>query len=81
MALNGAAAGILGSADSGTDAVLQLQRTVLEFASQYKQGGDLQQARKDVIGKVMVAMTLDAITEEKADELTEAIVQLTKGAN
>lgn len=82
MAMNGAAPGILGSADSGTDVVAQLQRAAVEFANQYKNGADdLQQAKRDVIGKVMVAMTLDAITEEKADELTEAIMQLTKGKN
>jgi hypothetical protein len=81
MALHGAASGILGSADSGTDAIVQLQRTTIEFVDRFKQGSDdeIQSARREVIGKIMVAMTLDAITEEKADELTEALVQITKG--
>jgi predicted YcjX-like family ATPase len=83
MALNGAASGILGSSDSGTDAILQLQRTVIEFVDRYKQGSDeeIMNLRREVIGKIMVAMALDAITEEKADELTEAVMQITKGKN
>lgn len=83
MALNGAASGILGSSDSGTDSITQLQRATIEFVDRYKQGSDeeIASAKREVIGKVMVAMALDAITEEKADELTEALVHITKGKN
>lgn len=81
MALNGAGAGILGSSDSGSDAILYLQRATIEFVDKYKQGNDeeITAAKREVIGKVMVAMALDAITEEKADELTENLMKLTKG--
>ena len=81
MAMNGAGAGILGSSDSGTDSIMQLQRATIEFVDRFKQGSadEISAAKREVIGKVMVAMALDAITEEKADELTEALVQITKG--
>jgi hypothetical protein len=81
MALNGAAAGIIGSSDSGTDTIAQLQRATLQFAQTYKDGDAeaLATAKREVIGKVMVAMTMDAITEEKADMIAEAVVELTKG--
>jgi len=81
MALGGAAAGIIGSSDSGTDAIAQLQQATLRFAQAFK-GDDIEQievAKKDVIGKVMVAMTMDAMTEEKADQIAEAVITLTKG--
>ena len=83
MAMGGAASGILGSSDSGTDSILQLQRSTIEFVDRYKQGSEdeIMTARREVIGKIMVAMALDAITEEKADELTEALMQITKGKN
>lgn len=83
MAMNGAGAGILGSSDSGTDSIAQLQRATIEFVDRYKQGSteEITAAKREVIGKVMVAMALDAITEEKADELTEALVQITKGTS
>lgn len=82
MALNGAAAGIIGSSDSGTDAIVQLQRATITFAEAYKKADSaeaLQAAKREVIGKIMVAVALDAITEQKADELTEALMQLMKG--
>jgi hypothetical protein len=82
MALNGAAAGVLGSSDSGSDTISQLQRATIQFADDYLAGvpaNILQVSKKEVIGKIMIAMALDAITEEKADELVEALTAITKG--
>lgn len=81
MALGGAATGIIGSSDSGTDAVAQLQRTVLEFAQVYRDGNseELAGAKREVIGKAMVALTMGAITEEKADAIADAVVEITQG--
>lgn len=83
MAMGGAGSGILGSSDSGSDSILQLQRSTIEFVDRFKQGSDdeIKAGRREVIGKIMIVMALDAITEEKADELTEAIMQITKGTN
>jgi len=81
MALGGAAAGIIGSADSGTDAVAQLQRAALAFARVYKDNESEQYiaaARKEVLAKTMVALTLDAITEKQADDLVSDLNQLMK---
>jgi hypothetical protein len=79
MAMNGAAAGILGSTDSGSDAIRQLQRAMIDFTDAYKSGGDILAAKREVIGKIMVAVAFDALSEKQADELTDALVQLTKG--
>jgi hypothetical protein len=79
MAMNGAAAGMLGTTDSGSDAIRQLQRAMIDFTEIYKSGGDIPTAKREVIGKIMVAVALDALSEQQADELTEALVQLTKG--
>ena len=83
MAMNGAAPGIIGSADSGSSVLMQLQQATLQFATHYKAGdaAQIEASKRDVIGKAMVAQTLDAITEEKADEITDAIVDITKGKN
>lgn len=81
MALNGAAAGIIGSNDSGSDAIAQLQQATLRFAQALK-SDDMEQlevAEKDVIGKVMVAITMDALTEQKADEIAETVVAISQG--
>ena len=81
MAMNGAASGILGSFDSGTNAVLQLQRATIEFADRYKTGNEdeTMDARREVTAKIMVALTFDAISQAEADELIEALGQLMKG--
>lgn len=79
MGLNGAAAGIVGSTDSGASAILQLQRASIEFVRLYKVGGDvaaLRLAKKDVVAKTMVAHTLDALSESQADELLDAVQAL-----
>jgi hypothetical protein len=83
MALNGAASGIVGSTDSGSDAIAQLQRATLNFADHLRTGSDeeVQAARKEVIGKAMVAVTLDALSEDKADEIADAATQLSKEKN
>ena len=78
MALNGAGAGIIGSIDSGSGALSQLQQATLQFASNYKTD-TLEQsevAKQDVIGKAMVAQTLDAISEEKADQIADALEEI-----
>jgi hypothetical protein len=80
MAMNGAAAGMLGTTDSGSDSVRQLQRAMIDFTEVYKAGGDTTAAKREVIGKIMVATALDALSEQQADELTEALVELTKGS-
>lgn len=79
MAMNGAAPGILGTSDSGSDAIQQLQRAMIEFTDIYKSGGDIPAAKREVIAKIMVAAAFGALSEQQADELTEALVQLTKG--
>lgn len=81
MALGGAATGIIGSSDSGSDAIAQLQRSVLQFAQVYRDGNseELASANREVIGKVMVALTMSAITEEKADQIADAVVEITQG--
>lgn len=80
MGFNGAAAGIAGSANSASDVVQQLQRSTVKFASAYK-GNDVETvhaARRDVTAKIMVAVTVDAISENQADELIEALSQIMK---
>ncbi|MBC7581612.1 hypothetical protein H7097_01955 [Aeromicrobium sp.] len=79
MSLNGAAAGMIGSSDSGTDALVQLQHATLQFAKAYQiaEPEQLNAAKREVIAKVMVAMTFGTITEEKADMITEAVVDMT----
>lgn len=82
MALNGAAPGIVGASSTGAEVVLELQRSVIVFTHLYKSGTDdeaLQAARRDVLGKIMVALTVDAISEKAADELAENLQQLMKG--
>jgi hypothetical protein len=83
MAMNGAAAGILGANDSGSDAIVQLQRTTLQFADCWKNGAveDVKAVRKELIGKAMVAVALDALPEETADEIADAATQLAKEKN
>lgn len=83
MALNGAAAGIIGSVDSGSGTLDELQRATLQFASQYTAGdiGQIKIAKQDVIGRAMMARTLDAITEEKAGQIIDALEEITKGIN
>lgn len=79
MALGGAAPGILGSADSGSDSVAQLQRAVLAFGRHYKDNTNEEYilvARKEVLAKIMVALTMDAITQTQADALVEDLGQL-----
>src|SRR3982751_3843158 len=73
MALNGAAPGILGSADSGSGALTQLQHATLQFAGNYRGGnaGQIEAAKQAMMGKVMVALTFDAITEETADQISD----------
>jgi len=82
MALNGASAGIIGGSNSGGDAIMQLQRSAIEFTRIYHDPGpneDLQQARKDVTGKIMIAVTLNALSEQRADELLDMLAELMKG--
>lgn len=83
MAMNGAAAGILGANDSGSDAIMHLQRTTLQFADCWKNGSleEVKAVRKELIGKAMVAVALDALPEDTADDITEAVTQLTKEKN
>lgn len=81
MALGGASAGIVGSSNGGSEAILQLQRSALEFTKVYKSASSTQAldvARRDVIAKIMVAHTVDAISEKRADELLEQLAQLMK---
>ncbi|HEX7368149.1 MAG TPA: hypothetical protein VF261_00650 [Candidatus Saccharimonadales bacterium] len=81
MALGGAASGIVGTADSGSTVVAQLQRAVIEFARLYKSGSvgeELDRVRRDVTSKIMVAVTVDAVSEQRADELLDALAQLLK---
>ncbi len=81
MAMNGAAAGILGSADSGSDAIEQLKRAVVEFVGQSKAGADLarlKQSYRAVLAKIMVAQTMGSIGEELADELVATLQQIMK---
>lgn len=82
MALGGAAPGIIGSADSGSAAVTALQHAAITFAHHYKDNQNeayIAAARKEVLAKTMVARTMDAITEQQADELIGALQQLMKG--
>jgi len=82
MALNGAAPGIVGASSTGAAVILELQRSVIALARLYKSGTNdeaLQLARRDVLGKIMVALTVDAISEQTADELVGNLQQLMKG--
>lgn len=79
MGLDGAAAGIVGSASSGSDAVMNLQRAAIDFARLYKTADDetsLRASSKEVMAKIMVAHTLDVLSEQQADELIDALQQL-----
>lgn len=81
MALGGASAGIVGGADSGSTVMAQLQRSVIEFTRLYKSGPDkaaLRQARRDVTSKIMVAVTVGALNEQRADELMDKLGKLMK---
>ena len=81
MALGGAASGIVGATDSGSATVMQLQRAAITFANYYKENNNeehIKAAHKDVLAKIMVALTLDAISQRKADELIEGLQQLMK---
>ncbi|HET6924882.1 MAG TPA: hypothetical protein VFH39_03580 [Candidatus Saccharimonadales bacterium] len=81
MGLNGAAPGIIGSTDSGGDTILQLQRAAIEFSQLYQTQGkddELDSARRKLAGKIMVAVTLGALSERKADELMSAMSKLMK---
>lgn len=75
MALNGAAPGIVGSSDSGSNAVLELQRACIEFVRAYKSGnaGAAEAARKELVAKILVAHTFNAINEGQADDLLDAL--------
>jgi len=76
MGLNGAAAGIVGAIDSGANAVLDLQRACIAFVRAYKTNNsatDVAAARKELVAKIMVAHTFDAIAESQADELLEIL--------
>ena len=81
MGLNGAGAGVLGAASSGSDALMQLQRATIEFTRAYQahdNAEELTATRKEVVAKIMVAHAFDAITEQQADELLLALQQLMK---
>lgn len=81
MAGQGAASGMFGTVSSGGSAVADLQRAAIEFVRVYKAEdttGELNAARRDLTAKIMVAATLDAISEAKADELMESLNELMK---
>ena len=81
MALQGSASGILGSSTTGGDTIAQLQRAAIEFTRVYqdpKLAEQLPAARKEVIAKIMIAITLDALSEKRGDELLEMLAELMK---
>ena len=82
MSMQGGSSGILGATTGGGDAILQLQRSVIEFTKLYqhpKAEDQLQVAHNDVVGKIMLAGTLDAISEQRADDLMDMLAELMKG--
>ena len=81
MALGGAASGIVGATDIGSVTVMQLQRAAIALVGYYKDNNNeecIEAAYKDVLAKIMVALTVDAISQGKADELIEGLQQLMK---
>ena len=79
MGMGGAGAGIVGATDGGAAAMLQLHRACIDFVRAYNTGDSidsLKAAKKELIAKIMVAHTLDTISESQADELIDAAQSL-----
>lgn len=78
-AMNGAAAGIIGSSSSGADVMERLQRETINFTRLYKSDAKravVETKAKELEGSIMMALTVDAINEQTGDILTTALGQL-----
>jgi hypothetical protein len=81
LGFNGAASGILGTSNTGSDLTLQLQRKAIEFSQLYKSTptmGALEIKARELRGLLMAAAAVGAIAQNLADELIETLQTLTK---
>lgn len=79
--LGSGGAGVMPAAASlEAQMIVQLQQATAKFAQTYRNGSqdELQATKRDALGKIMVALAVDAISQDQADDLVEAVQALMK---